>query len=1175
MRNLYTQRTLRLVLLFLGLSCIGNLYASVGDAGISAISSPTNPVCKGNRTVKAVIHNFGGITISTATIHWTINGVNQTDYNYSGSLTAGSNDTITLGTHNFATGPDTIVAWTANPNGSADSDPLNDSSTSIVAVASTLTGTYTVGGTTPDYADFEAAVAALVANGVCGPVTFNIRPVTDTFQVVIPQITGADSVNTITFQAENGDSSSVVFRWPSQDTLNFNYLIKLDGADFITFKHLSLQRPGIKATARVIEFTNGSNYITITNCRLTGATTSIPNSLTALVYSSSSTTSDDSSNTFKNSLFENGALGIYMNGISTSNLEEFNVIRNNIFVDQYSRGIQMTNQGHAIIEGNTFNTVSTYEGYAAIYLDRSLRPHMITKNKISGVPGTGIYLVDCTAQSGVHGIIANNFIHSSDSAGISIVNGDYQDVVFNSILMTGSTQSFAALFMRGSGTGKIVRNNILANSGGGYCYVISDSAVFGITSSNYNDLFTDGGAFVGQYNGVQIATLANWRTASSQDSNSVSVNPNFATISDLHVTAIAMDDLGKPTSGIMDDIDGDMRSPLTPDIGADEYSSVSRNVGITGLATPMDNTCGSAATVVKVIVSNTGGFPESNFDVVVEISGTITTTLTQTHTVTIQPGTSDTLTFATTIDNSTGGPYNFKIYTSLGVDDIHTNDTLLVSINSYNPPAAPSGTGASICGPGSATISASSPDSIRWYSAATGGTLLGSGASFITPTVAATTPYFAAAVGACESSRTAVTLTVLPVPSINLGNDTSVNQGVSLNLNAGPGFTSYLWSTTQITQTINVNTTGCYWAQVTNASNCTARDTICVTVVQPNDVGVTVITAPKNKDCADDSVQVLLRVKNLGSSPASGIPVTVDVTGAITISYHDTITSSLTPGTDVVLNMGLLNTSAGGVYLVKAFTSYVNDLDHTNDTLTQSDTIIIQPMKPTGIGGARCGQGTVVLVSSSADSVYWYDAASGGNVVFVGDNYVVNNLATTTTFYAQSGNYCNTQDRTPVTATIYQSPPVNFGPDIVIDDSVVLDAGPFYASYIWSDNSTLQTLTVYNSGTYSVCVTDTNGCSNCDTVNVTITVGIEQIADAHNARVFPNPTRNGFTVELNEPANGRVTFVITNVHGQEIIREERENIFRQSFDVSRFARGVYNVQILSDDKSSVYRLILE
>lgn len=66
-------------------------------------------------------------------------------------------------------------------------------------VFSQLSGSYTIGGSSPTYATFAAAVAALSA-GVNGPVVFNVRSGTYPEQISIPSITGVSATNTVTFQ---------------------------------------------------------------------------------------------------------------------------------------------------------------------------------------------------------------------------------------------------------------------------------------------------------------------------------------------------------------------------------------------------------------------------------------------------------------------------------------------------------------------------------------------------------------------------------------------------------------------------------------------------------------------------------------------------------------------------------------------------------------------------------------------------------------------------------------------------------------------------------------------------------------------------------------------------------------------------------------------------------------
>ena len=52
--------------------------------------------------------------------------------------------------------------------------------------------------------------------------------------------------------------------------------------------------------------------------------------------------------------------------------------------------------------------------------------------------------------------------------------------------------------------------------------------------------------------------------------------------------------------------------------------------------------------------------------------------------------------------------------------------------------------------------------------------------------------------------------------------------------------------------------------------------------------------------------------------------------------------------------------------------------------------------------------------------------------------------------------------------------------------SETLDAGTAFASYLWSDGSTNQTLSTTNAGTYSVTGTDANGCSSSDSMVIDV-----------------------------------------------------------------------------------------
>lgn len=89
----------------------------------------------------------------------------------------------------------------------------------------------------------------------------------------------------------------------------------------------------------------------------------------------------------------------------------------------------------------------------------------------------------------------------------------------------------------------------------------------------------------------------------------------------------------------------------------------------------------------------------------------------------------------------------------------------------------------------------------------------------------------------CYSSDT-IMVNYLVSPVVNLGVDQSLCEGTPLTLDAqNPGMT-YLWNTTENTQTISPTTSGNYSVTVTNAFNCSATDNVNVLFEAPLSAGL-------------------------------------------------------------------------------------------------------------------------------------------------------------------------------------------------------------------------------------------------------------------------------------------------------------------------------------------------
>jgi len=89
---------------------------------------------------------------------------------------------------------------------------------------------------------------------------------------------------------------------------------------------------------------------------------------------------------------------------------------------------------------------------------------------------------------------------------------------------------------------------------------------------------------------------------------------------------------------------------------------------------------------------------------------------------------------------------------------------------------------------------------------------------------------FVTDVNGCGNSDS-INVTLATPPVVNLGPDTIVcseDGTATFDLDAGAGFSNYTWSTSETTQTINVNTGGTYSVTVSNVPECSGSDEVIV-----------------------------------------------------------------------------------------------------------------------------------------------------------------------------------------------------------------------------------------------------------------------------------------------------------------------------------------------------------
>jgi hypothetical protein len=298
-----------------------------------------------------------------------------------------------------------------------------------------------------------------------------------------------------------------------------------------------------------------------------------------------------------------------------------------------------------------------------------------------------------------------------------------------------------------------------------------------------------------------------------------------------------------------------------------------------------------------------------------------------------------------------------------------------------------------------------------------------------------------AGAGGCPSPISRVTILVDPPLNIAVA-DVFICGPATLD--AGTGFNSYLWSTGEATQTITYNDTiFSASVQVTDQYGCIGFDTAVIESYPFPDLELGADTFACGRIQLDGGLPGCNYIWSNGSNNR-----VVDFTGRVenNLVWAECIDPLTGCASRDSVNVNLLPLPDAGL--------------PTFMSICDSGSIAVNP----AVAG-------LPLRWSTGDTVPSID-------VKLTNRYYVTMTDTMTG--------CVGTDS--VDLTVGNSPKVNLGDDIVACNSAVLDAGIFggFVFYDWNTTQVTQTITVSQSGSYTVTVTDFNQCTDSDTISVDI-----------------------------------------------------------------------------------------
>ena len=369
------------------------------------------------------------------------------------------------------------------------------------------------------------------------------------------------------------------------------------------------------------------------------------------------------------------------------------------------------------------------------------------------------------------------------------------------------------------------------------------------------------------------------------------------------------------------------------------------------------------------------------------------------------------------------------------------------------------------------------------------------------------------------TSPSAIAITATP-------SDVLCNGGYSGSINAsvtgGTGAYTYLWSNAAMTEDISGVGAGTYSLYVVDANNCVDSLT-GITVNQPS--ALTTSSVNTNPACNGDATGSSTVTANGGTAGYTyawlpGGETTSTVSGMSAGTYSCTVTDAngcttmetmtivdpaaisilvnapdtVCAGTVATLmangsggtgslsylwQPGNLSGSTVTVTLTSSTVQLITVTDSLGCSFTDSASITVEALPVVALGQdiTQCG-GSVLLDAQNAGMSYlWNDNSTAQTL----------NVSVSGTYFVGVTNAFGCTGSDTINVTLNANPSLYLGADTTqCGGSVVLDAQIAGGTYLWSDNSTAQTLGAATSGIYWVNVVDANGCSTADTIVVTI-----------------------------------------------------------------------------------------
>ena len=347
-----------------------------------------------------------------------------------------------------------------------------------------------------------------------------------------------------------------------------------------------------------------------------------------------------------------------------------------------------------------------------------------------------------------------------------------------------------------------------------------------------------------------------------------------------------------------------------------------------------------------------------------------------------------------------------------------------VAVN-VKPTYSPTVTGTTtICEGNSTTLTATATQtgcSFNWYTAASGGTLLNSSATYSVSPASTATYYVEATYNGCTGTRTPVTVTVVPTPATPTGSNVQVCYGQSPSLSASSSTSGTVidWYDAATGGTLLGSGSPFSPAAITNNTTYYAEATKSGCPSTRQSITATVNPLPATPTAADASI-CSGSTANLSATAPGG-----------TYRWYAAATGGTVLATAAGYTTPVL-TNATQTPTTQSYYVSVTDANGCVSDQRKQVTVTIKsiPPAPTVTSPVKICSGTTVALTATAtigDRIDWWNLATGGSIFKANNaNYTTSALTLDTTFYISSRRTgCYSATRTPLTVQVVNRPVLN------------------------------------------------------------------------------------------------------------------------------------------------------